>query len=215
MKALEIKKLKKAFGDQVIFHDFSLSVEENEFLVITGASGSGKSTLLNIIGLLDKADEGEINYFDIGQVKAYTRKAEKVLKNDIGYLFQNFALIENESVKYNMMLALENQHIGHKEEKIKEALHKVGLDGYLDKKIYKCSGGEQQRISIARLLIKPCRLVLADEPTGSLDKANKEIVFSLLKELQKMGKTLIVVTHDEDLAKLADRVVRLEEIKGS
>ena len=178
MKALEIKKLKKTFGDQVVFHDFSLSVEENEFLVIMGASGSGKSTLLNMIGLLDKADEGEINYFDIGQVKAYTRRAEKVLKHDIGYLFQNFALIENESVKYNMMLALENQHIEHKEEKIKEALHKVGLDGYLDKKIYKCSGGEQQRISIARLLIKPCRLILADEPTGSLDKENKEIVFS-------------------------------------
>ena len=214
MKALEIKKLKKSFGDRVIFHD-SLNVEENEFIVIMGASGSGKSTLLNMIGLLDKADDGEISYFDIGQVKAYTRKAEKVLKNDIGYLFQNFALIENESVKYNMMLALENQHIEHKTEKIKEALHKVGLDGYLDKKIYKCSGGEQQRISIARLLIKPCRLILADEPTGSLDRSNKEIIFSLLKELQKMGKTLVVVTHDEDLAKLADRVVRLEEIKGS
>lgn len=88
-------------------------------------------------------------------------------------------------------------------------MKQVGLEGYEDKKVFKCSGGEQQRISIARLLLKPCELVLADEPTGSLDEENKKIVFSLLKQLQKMGKTVIVVSHDPDLIKIADRVIQL------
>ena len=101
--------------------------------------------------------------------------------------------------------------IDNKKEKIKEALEMVGLSGYDNKKIYECSGGEQQRIAIARLLIKPCELVLADEPTGSLDSENKKLVFSLLKKLQDMGKTLIVVSHDEDLLRITDRIIYLNQ----
>ena len=131
------------------------------------------------------------------------------MKHHIGYLFQNFALVENESVYYNMMLAIENQKIKDKKTKIAEALKAVGLEGYENKKVYKCSGGEQQRISIARLLIKPCDLVLADEPTGSLDHENKKIVFDLLKNLQKLGKTIVVVTHDEEMIAVADRTIMI------
>ena len=208
-KIIEVKKLCKAFGDQQVFEDFYAEVEENEFVAIAGKSGSGKSTLLNMIGLLDKPSSGDIILFGEKNIKPFSMRAEKMLKHHIGYLFQNFALVENESVYYNMMLAIENQKIKDKKTKIAEALKAVGLEGYENKKVYKCSGGEQQRISIARLLIKPCDLVLADEPTGSLDHENKMQIFYLLKELQNKGKTLIVVTHDRELVEIADRVIYL------
>ncbi|MCQ5120965.1 ATP-binding cassette domain-containing protein [Massilicoli timonensis] len=208
-KIIEVKKLCKAFGDQQVFEDFYAEVEENEFVAIAGKSGSGKSTLLNMIGLLDKQSSGDIILFGEKNIKPFSKRAEKMLKHHIGYLFQNFALVENESVYYNMMLAIENQKIKDKKTKIAEALKAVGLEGYENKKVYKCSGGEQQRISIARLLIKPCDLVLADEPTGSLDHENKMQIFYLLKELQNKGKTLIVVTHDRELVEIADRVIYL------
>lgn len=209
MNCITIKNIYKAFGEKVVFENFSMHVAEGEMLVITGKSGAGKSTLLNMIGLLDKQDKGEIQYFDKGVVRPFTRQAENLLKYDIGYLFQNFALLEDQTVLYNMKLALEHHKIERKEEKIREALAEVGLQGYEDKKVYMCSGGEQQRISIARLLVKPCRLVLADEPTGSLDKENKEIIFRLLKQLQQAGKTLVIVTHDEELVQIADRVIKI------
>lgn len=208
-KIIEVKKLCKAFGDQQVFEDFYAEVEENEFVAIAGKSGSGKSTLLNMIGLLDKPSSGEIILFGEKNIKPFSKRAEKMLKHHIGYLFQNFALVENESVYYNMMLAIENQKIKDKKTKIAEALKAVGLEGYENKKVYKCSGGEQQRISIARLLIKPCDLVLADEPTGSLDHENKKIVFDLLKNLQKLGKTIVVVTHDEEIIAVADRTIMI------
>ena len=208
-KIIEVKKLCKAFGEQQVFEDFYADVEENEFVAIAGKSGSGKSTLLNMIGLLDKQSSGDIILFGEKNIKPFSKRAEKMLKHHIGYLFQNFALVENESVYYNMMLAIENQKIKDKKTKIAEALKAVGLEGYENKKVYKCSGGEQQRISIARLLIKPCDLVLADEPTGSLDHENKMQIFYLLKELQNKGKTLIVVTHDRELVEIADRVIYL------
>lgn len=209
MCIVKIEHLKKSFGEQIIFDDFNLKVEKGEFVAIEGKSGSGKSTLLNMIGLLDHPDAGVITLFGESNIKPFSRKAEQYLKNRIGYLFQNFALLEDKSVYYNMNLAIEHHKIEHKKEKIAEALEAVGLKGYEEKKIFKCSGGEQQRISIARLLIKPCELVLADEPTGSLDKENKEIVFDLMKTLQKMGKTVIVVSHDPDLNQIADRMISL------
>lgn len=211
MDILQVQHMKKAFDEHVIFEDFSMTVKEGEFLAIEGKSGSGKSTLLNILGLLDRADGGDIVLFQEKNITPFSRKAEKFLKYHIGYLFQNFALLEDETVLYNMMLCIEHHKMEHKKEKIAEALATVGLAGYEDKKVCKCSGGEQQRIAIARLLVKPCELVLADEPTGSLDAENKAIVFSLLKKLQTMGKTLIVVSHDRDLLEIADRTIMIEK----
>ena len=112
------------------------------------------------------------------------------------------------------MLGMENLKIRNKSEKISNALKEVGLEGYEKKMIYKCSGGEQQRIAIARLLLKPCELILADEPTGSLDEENKKIIYTLLKMLQEKGKTIIVVSHDLELIKLADRTISIDMIKN-
>lgn len=196
MTVLNIEKINKSFEGNHVIRDFSLTVKENDFVVIRGKSGCGKSTLLNMIGLLDKPDDGKIELFGYKNTKPFSNTAQKLLKDKVGYLFQNFALIENKSVRYNLELVLKLQKGINKEEKIKKALHQVGLDGYEEKKIYKCSGGEQQRIAIARLLLKPCELVLADEPTGSLDAENRDIVIRQLLEMQKQGKTIIIVTHD-------------------
>ncbi|WP_353739353.1 ATP-binding cassette domain-containing protein [Thomasclavelia cocleata] len=173
-----------------------------------GVSGSGKSTLLNIIGLLDKADSGDVILFGEKNIKPFSRKAEKMLREKIGYLFQNFALVENETVEYNLKLALDNIK-ADKKEKIKEVLKEVQLEGYENKKIYKCSGGEQQRVAIARLLLKQCDLILADEPTGSLDESNREIIIKLLKRMQDSGKTIVVVSHDPVFKDIADQIIYL------
>ena len=210
MKAIEIKDICKKYGEIEVLKNFNMDVEENEFVCIVGGSGSGKSTLLNIIGLLEKADSGEVIYFNEKSCKPYSNNAVKMLRNEIGYLFQNFALVDDESVYNNLKIALEYTKVINKAEAIANALKEVGLSGIEKKKVYKCSGGEQQRIAVARLLLKPCRIVLADEPTGSLDPHNKKIVIDLLLHLKEIGKTVLVVTHDQEVAAVANKVVRLE-----
>lgn len=208
MTIVELENVSKSYGDKNVLNNLSFKIEEGTFNVIMGASGSGKSTILNIIGLLDKATSGDVILFEQKNIRPFSMKAEQMLKNKIGYLFQNFALIENETVANNLKLALENVR-GNKKEKISAALKEVGLEGYENKKIFKCSGGEQQRVAIARLLLKPCELILADEPTGSLDIKNREIVVKLLKNMQEQGKTIIIVSHDSFFEAIADNVIDL------
>lgn len=205
MSIIEIKNLKKSYDQHIVLDDINMTIEENEFVIIMGKSGCGKSTLLNIIGMLDTFDSGEIKLFEKPIPKPFSKKAEKLLKEKIGYLFQNFALIDNESVEYNLRIIINKAD----KKMIDNVLEEVKLQGYNKKKIYECSGGEQQRIAISRLLLKPCELILADEPTGSLDNYNKEIVCKLLKEMQKEGKTIVVVTHDDYLKQYADRIIEL------
>ncbi len=203
---VNMQKVSKSFGDHVIFHQFDLTVADGEFVVVIGRSGSGKSTLLNIMGLLLKADRGDVELFGKKNVRPYSAMAEYLLRNKIGYLFQHFALIDEETVYDNLRLVVSGKD---KQRQMDAALDQVGLQGYGEKKIYQCSGGEQQRIALARLLLKPCELVLADEPTGSLDHENKMIVCHLLKKLNTDGKTIVVVTHDEELKQFADRIISL------
>ena len=193
----------------MIFDDFSMEIEQGSFVAIQGASGSGKSTLLNMIGLLDSPDKGNIVIFDKKNVKPFSRQANKLLKAKIGYLFQNFALIDNKSVYYNLYLSVDHFSFPDKKERILKALEDVGLKGLENKKICECSGGEQQRVALARLLIKPCQLILADEPTGSLDSVNKEVVFKILKKMQSQGKTIVIVSHDEELVERADCIINI------
>ncbi len=205
-----LKDICKQFNQRVVLNRFSLEVDEGEFVVIAGPSGSGKSTLLNILGLIDSPDQGMYHLFDMDAVKPNTKKANRLLRMNIGYLFQNYGLVSDLSVKQNMLIAIRFAKSKDVDTDIMNALSQVGLQEDDKKKVYQLSGGEQQRLAIARLLVKPCQLVLADEPTGNLDDENKQVVIRLLRQMQKKGKTIVVVSHDHEMIEQADRVVYLK-----
>lgn len=209
---IELKNITKKFENKTVFANFNLQIDQNEMVAIIGPSGSGKSTLLNILGLIDKVDDGEYQFEQYTNIKPNSRLAQKIIREKISYLFQNFALIEEDTVLQNLLLALKYVKKSKKEktEIITAALQKVGLSEYLNSKIYELSGGQQQRIAVARAIIKPSELVLADEPTGSLDSKNRDEIIKLLLELNDAGKTVIVVTHDSHVAEKCHRVLELK-----
>ncbi|MBQ8998261.1 MAG: ABC transporter ATP-binding protein [Clostridium sp.] len=206
---IELKNVNKKYGNKDLFNNLNFSIEEGEMVAITGASGSGKSTLLNILGLIDKPDSGEViicnnkNPYDNEKVKL------NLFRYNIGYLFQNYALVDNYTVSKNLDIALEYVKSNNKKELKEEALKKVGLLHKLNSKVFELSGGEQQRIALARLMIKENNIILADEPTGSLDASNRDLILELLKDLNKEGKTIIIVTHDNVVADMCTRKINL------
>lgn len=201
---IEIRHLYKSFADKQLFSDLNLTIQDGEFVVFWGESGCGKTTLLNMIGSLEKIDSGEIlvDHKDI-----FNRKNQQgYLKNEVGFLFQNFALIESKSVRENLNMVKKQIR---SEYTVEQALEYVGLSDVIDKQVYKLSGGEQQRVALARLMIKKCTIILADEPTGSLDPKNADKVMELLKSFNKMGKTIILVTHVEQYKQMGSRAIIL------
>ncbi|MEG0826534.1 MAG: ABC transporter ATP-binding protein [Bacilli bacterium] len=208
---IQINNLCKKYYDNYVINDLNITINNNEFLGIIGASGCGKSTLLNIIGQIDLDYTGSI-YFD--KIKMNTlskRDREKFIRYNINYLFQNFALIDTMTVEENLLIGLEYTKLNKndKKKKIRSILNQLELQDYAMKKIYTLSGGEQQRVALGRIMIKPGDIVLADEPTGNLDKKNSQLVINLLKLLQKNGKTIIVVTHSDYVANQCDRIINL------
>lgn len=199
---ISIEDVKKTYGEKVIFSNFTLTVDDGDFLMITGESGSGKTTLLNMIGGIENVDSGKIIVDNIDITKSKNRR--KYFSEIVGFLFQNFALIENKTVQQNLSIITQRSEIS-----IDEALSIVGLSDKKKQPVYTLSGGEQQRIALARLLVKKCKIILADEPTGSLDKKNKYIVMDMLKRMNNMGKTVIMVTHDESLIDEGKLVLKL------
>lgn len=210
MAIIELKNVSKSYN-KTILKNISLKIKENELIAITGESGKGKSTLLNIMGLLEEIDSGEVIIDGEKNIKPNSCKSSKILRNKISYLFQNFALVDEETVAKNLLLALQytKESKSKKMELIDSALCKVGLDGYKNRKIFELSGGEQQRVAIARILLKPSKIILADEPTGSLDEHNRDRVISLLKNINKEGKAVVIVTHDKNVANECDRIIEL------
>lgn len=205
--AAEIHHLSKRFGPRILFDDFDLKLKAGKLTVITGPSGSGKSTLLNILGLLEPAEQLDYQLFGKKMpTSRRQRQCSKVIREEISYVFQDFALIEDQTVEENLMTALRYVSISRSEKKkrIAKVLDDVGLAGMEQQKVYTLSGGEQQRTAIARAFLKPGRLVLADEPTGSLDQLNRDQIVSLLKKLTEMGKTVVAVSHDPWVAQQAD-----------
>lgn len=208
---IEIKKVGKKFGDKVVFTDLSYTINDGKMIAIVGPSGCGKSTLLNILGLLDTDYSGEVLYDGQLLSKASEKKRDEYIRNNINYLFQNYALIETDTVEENLMLALEYEKLTKNEkiQRINKSLELVGLKDFNKKSVFTLSGGEQQRVALARIILKRGNIVLADEPTGNLDRNNSNKVMEILKSLQKQGRTIIIVTHDESLATQCDDIIRL------
>lgn len=214
MSKIILQNIEKRFGNKIIFQDFNMKIEDGEFICITGESGSGKSTLLNIIGLLEEPTSGNIEICGIKNPKINSKNGTRLLRKEISYLFQNYGLIENETVKYNIKIATRFLPGSSKvkEKSIEECLDKMGLLHLINEKVYCLSGGEQQRIALAKIILKPSGIILADEPTGSLDTDNRDLVMQLLKEIQAGGKTVILVTHDREITKYATRVIDINNI---
>lgn len=211
MDLIRLNNLSKKIENREILKPIDLTINEGEMISIIGPSGSGKTTLLNILGLIDSDYTGDYFFEGEKNLKANSSKTQKIIRNEISYLFQNFALIENETVAFNLLLALKYIKKSKKEklDLIEQILDKLHLNGYLNKKIASLSGGEQQRVALARAVIKPCRLILADEPTGSLDETNRDMIIDLLKILNEEGKTIIIVTHDPIVAHNCHKIVQL------
>ncbi len=206
---IKINNLNKEFGKVKALNNINLSVYEREWLAIMGPSGSGKSTLLNILSLMDTPSSGEYildneNLEQMDEEQKITLRREK-----IGLVFQQFHLIPYLNALENVMLS-QYYHSSVDEEDAKMVLEKVGLSHRLTHLPSQLSGGEQQRVCIARALINNPELLLADEPTGNLDEANEQIVLQTLQKLKNEGKTIVLITHNPDLAKFADRTLILQ-----
>jgi putative ABC transport system ATP-binding protein len=192
--------------------NFSLNVDAGEWIAIMGPSGSGKSTLVNLIGCLDRPTSGEIWLDGQDVAKMSASELNRVRAEKIGFVFQQFHLIPYLTALENVMLA-QYFHSMTDEQEALEALERVGLKGRVHHIPSQLSGGEQQRVCIARALINDPKIVLADEPTGNLDAVNEEIVLRLLRELHQQGRTIVMVTHDPVVARLADRRIELHHGK--
>lgn len=192
---IKISNLNKSFNSRQLYKDLNMNIEDGDFVIFKGPSGCGKTTLLNMIGGIEDIDSGSVvvNGYDTSK----KRDRQKILSEEVGFLFQNFALVEEKTVKQNLSFVKKKYR---QDIDMKDALSFVGLpEDILKAKVYTLSGGEQQRVAIARLIMKKCNIILADEPTGSLDRKNADMVFDLLDSLNKQGKTIVLVTHDSQL----------------
>lgn len=191
----------------------NLTVNEGDFISIIGASGSGKSTLLNLISCLDTPTSGEIYIEGIPLSKLRGNERAKLRNQKLGFIFQQFNLIGDMTAYENIELGMRFAGIGRKQrqERVKELLKQVGLEGKENNKPTELSGGEQQRIAIARALANNPKIILGDEPTGNLDSKTGATIMKILTELNQQGKTLLIVTHDPAIAKKAHRTIRIKD----
>ena len=209
---LQVDALNKSFGSNTVLYNISFEIESGESVALVGPSGCGKSTLLNIIGLLETLDSGAISLEGRAYPSINSKKATLMRRTEINYLFQSFALINDWKVSKNLLLALQYTKLSKQEQErlIRTALENYGIGEKFDAVVNELSGGEKQRVAIARAMIKPGNLILADEPTGSLDKAMTTIVIdSLLDSVRANHKTLLMVTHDMGIAQRCDRIIEL------
>lgn len=209
---IELQHIWKQFGSRIIFSDLNLNFQSGMVYALIGDSGCGKTTLLNMLAKLETFDKGEIVYKE----KSLTSlKNEEFYRNELGYLFQNFGLLESQTIRENLELGLIGKKQNKKQEKerlLLQALQAVRLDYLsLNQKIYELSGGEAQRVALAKIILKDPPLILADEPTASLDPKNSKEIMEILLELRNANRTIIIATHNPSIWKMADQVIRLSK----
>jgi len=207
-----LTKLYKRGSEEVhALKDVTMSIEQGEFLSIVGPSGSGKSTLLHMLGLLDTPTGGSISLNGHSTIDIKQGRLAKIRRDNIGFVFQQFLLLPTLTVRENIELPLLFSKKNGKIERVTEIMGLLGLAHRAEHLPHQLSGGEMQRVSIGRALINEPKLILADEPTGNLDSATAEKIFELFRKLNSAGLSLVVVTHNVDLAKIAHRVIRLKD----
>ena len=209
---IKIEHLEKSFGERTVFQDINLQFAAGKVYALIGNSGCGKTTLLNILAKLEPYEKGSISYQgqELKQIKSH-----HFFKNELGYLFQNFGLLENETIAANLELGLIGQKWTKQEKKQREeeVLEKVGLNYLtLDQKIYELSGGEAQRVALAKVILKDPPLILADELTAALDPETSQEIMNLLLSLKKPDRLIILATHNPVIWEKADEVIRLNTI---
>lgn len=214
MKLENISKIYKTGDEHTAALDgVDISIEQGEFVAIMGPSGSGKSSLMHIIGLLDTATHGkyQLNGQDVSKL---TRKKQAEIRNtEIGFVFQQFNLLPRTSVVDNILLPTIYGKIPNPEKRAAELAEEVGLGSKKHNKSNQLSGGQIQRVAVARALVMSPSIILADEPTGNLDTKTSVEIMNLFKEINKKGATIVLITHEEDIAKYASRVIRLRDGK--
>jgi putative ABC transport system ATP-binding protein len=214
---IQIKKLHKSYkmgaSSLHVLKGINLTIEEGELVAIMGSSGSGKSTLLNILGMLDNADEGEYLLDKVPIKDLNETKAAKYRNKFLGFVFQSFNLINYKSALENIMLPLYYQGVPRKERQLlaMDYLEKVGLKDWATHLPNELSGGQKQRVAIARAMASRPKVLLADEPTGALDTKTSHEVMDLIQKINEEGKTILVVTHEPDIANMCKRIVQLKD----
>ena len=209
MSLLEIKNVSKIYGELKALDDVSIQVNQGEWVAIMGPSGSGKSTMMNIIGCMDRPSLGQVLLDGVDISKESSRTLTAIRRDKIGLIFQQFHMVNYLTAVENVMVS-QYYHSMPDEKEALEALERVGLRERAHHLPSQLSGGEQQRVCVARALINHPELILADEPTGNLDETNENIVLNLFSQLHQEGTTLIVVTHDPEVAEAAQRTIVLE-----
>jgi putative ABC transport system ATP-binding protein len=214
---IELRKVEKIYSSGTAttkaLNSIDLSIDEGEFVALMGASGSGKSTTMNIIGFMDKVTHGDYLFKGKSVTKYSSDELADMRNREIGFVFQSFNLLPRTSVLENVMLPLHYRRM-KSEQKTKlalEALQKVGLESRANSKSNQLSGGQIQRVAIARAIVSNPSILIADEPTGNLDSKTSAEIMEIFKSLNKQGKTIILVTHEEDIAAYARRTVTLKD----
>ncbi len=216
---IEVKNLTKVYGKRstafTALKNINLAINKGESVAIVGKSGSGKSTLMHLIALLDRPTSGSVKVDEVDSTKLRGRKLNRLRNRTFGFVFQQFFMNPSDTVLENVVLPLKiaGKHRKERRELAEKALKTVGLSERIKFKANDLSGGQKQRVCIARAIVNNPKILFADEPTGNLDSATGDKVIKLLFDLNKKGVTLIIVTHDEDLAKLCDRQIRISDGK--
>lgn len=208
---VEVVNASRRIGDTQVWSNLNYFFSPGSIHVVTGVSGSGKSTLLNCVGLVDRCSSGIISYDGVELNKASERSRRKYRSRHIGYLFQDYALVDYDTVRANIELGMVGvRSRRQKRVMVDRALERVDLRGRADSHIYELSGGQKQRVALARILVRDVSVILADEPTGALDDTNADMVMGLLRELAEEGVCVIVATHDTNVMDHADSRLDLD-----